>query len=257
MVIYTEMLSKSVPVAEAPPELAPLVPEDAVAVFVGNLLPLIRWHLGMTSTETYHSRKSELVTMGCIVQLRRGSRFRTGAWALIRPPTYDLWLATVARPFSRRREVELVERHLWAVEGFLRTAGQQYPALVREAVEVGATTGAEFLAYLGGLPEVRLRRLFPAGEVCLGYAVAGAVHTCLVPDLDPAVPGRLAGAWKRRADHLATLAAEYATLPVDRDWRQNGCWAADGKRPEVSVLGHLLHEGALGLLPLLGGEQVQ
>jgi hypothetical protein len=56
------------------------------------------------------------------------------------------------------------------------------------------------------LPEARLRRLFPAGEVCLGWAVAGAVHVCQVPDLDPSVPGRLAGAWRRRVDHLAGLA---------------------------------------------------
>jgi hypothetical protein len=133
-------------------------------------------------------------------------RYRVGAWALLRPPTVELWLATVARPFSHKREAALRERHAATVEGFLRTAPRLYPALVAETVGAGAVTGAELLAYLAGLPEARLRRLFPAGEVCLGYAVAGAVHTCLVPDLDPTVPGRLAGAWKRRADHLATLA---------------------------------------------------
>lgn len=204
--IYRELERRSVPVAEAPPELAPLVPEGAEAVFVGNLVPLFR-ELGMTSLETYHSRKTELVAMGCIRQLRRGSRFRVGAWALIRPPTVDRWLAHVARPFSQRREAALRERHAEAVEGFLRTAPELYPALVREAVEAGASTGAELLAYVAGLPEPRLRRLFPAGEVCLGYAVPGAVHTCLVPDLDPSVPGRLAGSWRRRADHLERLAA--------------------------------------------------
>jgi hypothetical protein len=207
LLIYGEMAAKSVPVMDAPPELRALVPDGAVAVFVGNLLPLMRDDLGMTSCETYHSRKSELLAIGCVAQLRRGSRFRTGAWALLRPPTYDAWLATVARPFSRRREVELRERHAFAVHTFLENAPKLYPALVREAVEAGASTGAELLAYVGGLPEGRLRRLFPAGEVCLGYTVAGAVHTCLVPDLDPTVPGRLAGAWKRRADHLAQLTA--------------------------------------------------
>jgi hypothetical protein len=63
------------------------------------------------------------------------------------------------------------------------------------------------VAYVAALPEARLRRLFPAGEVCLGFAVPGAAHVCQVPDLDPTVPGRLAGAWKRRADHLERLAA--------------------------------------------------
>jgi hypothetical protein len=208
VLVYSELEHRSVPVAETPPELAPLVPEAAVAVFVGNLMVLIRTELGMSSAETYHSRKSELLAMGCIRQLRRGSRFRVGAWALLRPPTYDRWLAEVARPFSRRREVDLRERHAWAVQGFLRTAQRLYPALVREAVAAGAGTGAELLAYVAGLPEARLRRLFPAGELCVGFAVAGAVHTCLVADLDVSVPGRLAGAWKRRADHLATLAAE-------------------------------------------------
>jgi len=206
VLIYEVLERRSVPVVEAPPELAPLVPEGAVAVFVGNLLPLFR-ELGMTSCETYHSRKMELLAMGCVAQLRRGSRFRTGAWALLRPPTYDLWLAQVARPFSRRREVELRERHAWAVHTFLADAPKLYPTLVAEAVEAGASTGAELLAYVAALPEARLRRLFPAGEVCLGYAVPGAVHVCLVPDLDPSVPGRLAGAWRRRADHLADLAA--------------------------------------------------
>jgi hypothetical protein len=204
--IYAELERRSVPVAAAPRELAPLVPDGAVAVFVGNLMVLIRTELGMTSAETYHSRKGELLAMGAIAQLRRCSRFRTGAWALLRPPTVDLWLAHVARPFSRRREAALRERHAEGVEGFLRTAARLYPALVREAVAAGATTGAELLTYVAALPEARLRRLFPAGEVCLGFAVAGAVHICQVPDLDPTVPARLAGAWKRRADHLARLA---------------------------------------------------
>jgi hypothetical protein len=204
--IYNEMSATAVPVADAPPELAPLVPEGAVAIFVGNLLPMVRWHLGMTSTEQYHSRKGELLAMGCVAQLRRGSRFRVGAWALLAPPSTDRWLATVARPFSHKREAVLHENHQAAVEGFLRTAPRLYPALVAEAVKAGASTGAELLAYVAALPEVRLRRLFPAGEVCVGYAVAGAVHTCRVPDLDPTVPGRLAGSWKRRADHLARLA---------------------------------------------------
>jgi hypothetical protein len=205
VLIYKELEQRSVPVAEAPPELAPLVPDDAVALFLGNLLPLFR-ELGLTSCETYHSRKMELLAMGCVAQLRRGSRFRVGAWALMRPPTVDRWLAQVARPFSRRREVALRERHTWAVHGFLRTAARLHPTLVREAATAGATTGAELLEYVAGLPEARLRRLFPAGEVCLGYAIPGAPHVCLVPDLDPTVPGRLAEAWRRRADHLATLA---------------------------------------------------
>lgn len=205
--IYKEMLARSVPVDQAPPELAPLVPYGAVAVFAGNLLPLIRWELGMTSTEQYHSRKSELLAMGSVAQLRRGSRFQVGAWALLRPPSADLWLATVARPFSRRRETELRERHAWAVHTFLENGPKLYPALIAEAVEAGVSIGAELLAYVAQLPEARLRRLFPAGEVCLGYAEAGAVHVCLVADLDPTVPGRLAGAWKRRADHLERLAA--------------------------------------------------
>jgi hypothetical protein len=113
----------------------------------------------------------------------------------------------VARPFSRRREAALQENHQAAVSGFLGTAARLYPALVREAVEAGASTGAELLAYVAALPEAWLRRLFPAGEVCLGFAVVGAVHVCRVPDLDPTVPGRLAGSWRRRADHLATWPA--------------------------------------------------
>jgi hypothetical protein len=210
LLIYNEMAVKSVPVTEVEAQLqrAASADAEAVAVFIGNLLPLVRDHLGMTSSEQYHSRKVELLAMGCVAQLRRGSRFRVGAWALLRPPTYDLWDAHVARPFSRRREVELRERHAWAVHTFLENAPKLYPTLVREAVGAGASTGAELLAYVAGLPEGRLRRLFPAGEVCLGYAVDGSGHTCRVPDLDPTVPGRLAGSWRRRTDHLAKLAVD-------------------------------------------------
>lgn len=86
-----------------------------------------------------------------------------------------------------------------------RRQGLSGPALVREAVEAGAATGAELLAYVAPQPEARLRRLFPAGEVCLGFAVDGTVHTCMVSGLDPTVPSRAAGAWMRRADHLAKL----------------------------------------------------
>ncbi len=45
--------------------------------------------------------------------------------------------------------------------------------------------------------------LYPATLACCGFV--GAVHVCGVPDLDPLAPSRAAGAWKRRADHLAAL----------------------------------------------------
>jgi len=54
-----------------------------------------------------------------------------------------------------------------------------------------------------GLPERLPQQLGQPAAVRIGV-----VHICEVPDLDPTVPGRLAGAWKRRSDHLARLAGQ-------------------------------------------------
>ena len=199
------MLARSVPVAEVPAELAPLVPEGGARVFVGNLVPLVTRDLGMTSLESYHARKHELRRMGCIQQLQRGARYRAGAWALLGPPTVDLWNLHVRRPFSRKREQEVREWHAQRLVSFVEASPVLFPRLLAEARAAGARTGADLLGYLAGLPERRLRALRP---LCLGYAVQGAPHTCGVPGLDVLVPSHAAGSWKRRADHLCKLAAE-------------------------------------------------
>jgi hypothetical protein len=201
-VIYAELERRSVSLAEAPNDLVALVPDGAVRLFVGSLIRLLR-DLGMTSLETYHSRKSELVDMGCIAQVRAGKRYVPGCWALLAEPTVERWDAQVARPFSHKREVEVRELHQAHLTSFLEAAPTLFPRLLREAHATGCRTGADLLRYLAGLPERRLRALHP---LCLGYAVPGTVHTCGIEPLDPTVPSRAAGAWKRRRDHLAKLA---------------------------------------------------
>jgi hypothetical protein len=111
----------------------------------------------------------------------------------------------VARPFSRKREVEVRELHQAHLTSFLEAAPTLFPRLLREAHGAGCRTGADLLRYLADLPERRLRALHP---LCLGYAVPGTIHTCGVGGLDLVAPSHAAGAWRRRADHLEQLAAE-------------------------------------------------
>ena len=202
-VIYAAMVERSVSVAEAPGELLAQVPEGATRLFVGSLIRLLR-DLGMSSLETYHSRKHELVDMGCIAQVRAGKRYVAGCWALLAEPTVERWEAKVARPFSRKREVEVRELHQAHLRSFLEAAPTLFPRLLREAHGAGCRTSTDLLRWLAGQPERRLRALHP---LCLGYAVPGTVHTCTIEPLDPVAPSHAAGAWQRRADHLAKLAA--------------------------------------------------
>jgi hypothetical protein len=168
-------------------------------VFVGSLVNLFR-ELGMNSTATYHNRKHELVSMQCIRKVWN-SGFHGSGWALLRPPTYDLWVRHVGKDF-RPRDAEVWDAHEQVLENFLGTAPSLYPDLLRAAARSGARTRDDFIAFLAKLPEPQLRSLHP---LCLGFAIPGTVHTCMVAPLDPLAPTTAAGAWKRRRDHLAQL----------------------------------------------------
>jgi hypothetical protein len=187
----------------------PTAPPDAVAVFRGNLLPLMR-ALGYTSTEQYHTVKHALLAMDCARQLARGARFKLGCWALIRPPTVALWNQRVRRPFTYKREAAVQANHRRAVRAFLLdlARGQGHPELIGEAVLAGCATVGEIVQYVLRLPEARQRALFAAGEVCL--AEFGAPHICGVSGLDPLAPSHAAGAWKRVPEYTARLQAEGA-----------------------------------------------
>jgi hypothetical protein len=137
------------------------------------------------------------------MQLRRGARYRAGSWALLAPPTIERWDAEVRRPFSRKREQQVREWHAQRLVSFVEAAPVLFPRLLAEARAAGARSGADLLAFLAGLPERRLRHLAP---LCLGFHVEGAPHVCGVEPLDVLAPSHAAGAWKRRADHLAELA---------------------------------------------------
>jgi hypothetical protein len=128
--VYAAMLARSVPAVEVGD---PEVPAEASAIYVGDLLSLMR-ELGAirarSSTQQYHQTKHELVEMGCISQLRRGTRYRLSAWALIRPPTVEAWHEACLRPFSRKREAQLRDGHHRALKAFLRTVAHEHPQLI-------------------------------------------------------------------------------------------------------------------------------
>jgi hypothetical protein len=203
-VVYQAMAAQATPAAELPD---PRVPAEAVAVWVGNLIPLMR-SLGYTSTEQYHRVKHDLIDMECIRQLQTGKRYRVGAWALVAPPSVEAWDAAVARPFSHKRTAQVREDHRRLLRRFLLDLihGQGAPEAGGAAVLAGASTAGEVVQFVLRLSEAEQRRLFPAGEVCL--AELGGPHVCGVAGVDPAAPSHAAGAWKRRRDHLAKLAAE-------------------------------------------------
>jgi hypothetical protein len=194
----------SVPVAEAPPDVRKLAGEGVERVFIGNLLPFMV-ALGYTSRDTYHQVKTALVRMGCVEQLQRGARFKRGAWALLRAPEEGLWRQYVG-PFRSRELADQREHHDWLLVRFFTQAPTLHRELLVTLVAAGLRTVPEVLAWLGALPEKRLRAMFPAGEVCVALHHPGAPHTCRVAGLDETVPSHAAGARKRRADKLADLA---------------------------------------------------
>lgn len=198
-IIYAEMRKRAIPAAQAPKYVQRVTPEGVERVFVGSLVKLFAG-IGFTSTASYHHRKHELVDMGCIQQVWRGGN--TGsAWAILRPPTYDLWVRFVGKEF-RPRDAQVYDQHQRALENFLQTAPSLYPKLLHQAAKGGARTREDFLRCLAALPETTLRSLHP---LCLGFAVPGTVHTCGIAPLDVLAPSSHEGSWKRRRDHLRKL----------------------------------------------------
>ncbi|SRR6266704_1007442 len=210
VLIFQTAWERSTPVGDLPVDLAALIPPDLKRelerVFLGSFMGLFR-DLGMSSERTYHDRQGELKAMGCLRRLRAGTRERLGVWALLRPPTEELWNGHVKRPFTRRREQGARELHDQRLGRFLTTLPSRHPELLAELVRAGCHTPLSVLAYLAELPERHLRARFPGGEVCVAYDVAGAKHVCGIPELDPLAPSTAGGAYKRRADHQAAMTA--------------------------------------------------
>jgi hypothetical protein len=189
--VYRELELRSVPAA------------DGTRLFRGNLLTLLR-ELGYTSRAQYADIKTALVAMGCVRQFQRGARFKLGAWLLLRWPTVELWEAHVGR-IVHRDDLSQREQHDQMLVRFILSMTTLRRDLLLTLVASGVRTPEEVIAWLGKLPEKRMRLLFPAGEVCVAYHVEGAPHVCQVAGLDETAPSSAAGAWKRRADHLAQL----------------------------------------------------
>jgi hypothetical protein len=210
--IYRTALERSTPVDALTSDVAALVPPNLApeAVFVGSFFGLFP-ALGIASEASYHYRRTELEAMGCLRRLRHGARFLPGVWALVHPPTEELWLIHVGRPFTnRRKEQDARELHDARLGRFLVDLPTRHPELLAELVRAGCHSASSVLTYLGELPERHLRARFPGGEVCLGYDLDGARHTCNIAELDPRAPSTAEGAYKRRADHEATLTASGA-----------------------------------------------
>jgi hypothetical protein len=206
-IIYDAMVERSVPPEQTPRYVQRETPPGIERVFVGSLVNLFA-DLGFTSTATYHHRKNELRDMGTIKQLWRGGRSGS-AWAILRAPTYDLWIRHVGREF-RPRDAEIWDQHEQALGNFLSSAPTLYPQLLKQAARSGARTREDFLRFLAALPELTIRSLNP---LCLAFAVPGAIHTCMVAPLDPLAASSHGGAWKRRRDHLSTLKLQESPLP--------------------------------------------
>jgi hypothetical protein len=190
--VYRELAARSVPAA------------DGARLFHGNLLTLLR-ELGYTSRAQYADIKTALVRMGCVQQVARGSRHKVGAWLLLRPPDEGLWRQYVG-PFRSRELADQRDHHDRLLVRFFVQAPTLHRELLVTLVAAGVRTVDEVIAWLGALPEKRLRAMFPAGEVCVALHHPGAPHTCRVAGLDETVPSHAAGARKRRADKLAELA---------------------------------------------------
>jgi hypothetical protein len=207
-IIYDAMVERSIPVAEAPRYVRRATPEGVERVYVGGLVAMFA-EIGYTSTATYHARKHELVDMSCIQQVWRGGN-NGSAWAILRPPTYDLWVRFVGKEF-RPRDAEVWDSHERALENFFQSAPTLYRDLLKLAAKAGARNRSDFIGFLAKLPEPTIRSLSP---LCLAFAVPGTVHTCMVAPLDPLAVRSHGGAWKRKRDHLAKLKlAEKSPLP--------------------------------------------
>ncbi len=176
---------------------------DGALMFVGNLLPLLT-ELGFTSRQQWHDLKRDLRAMGSIRQLRRGARYRLGAWLLLRPPTPALF-EEHCRPLPLRELEAQRDAHGTALVRFITSVKTTHPGLLEVLVAARVKTATDLLRWLAELPARRLRAQFPG--LCLAFHVEGAPHTCGVAGLDPLAPSTAAGAAARRRAHLAKLEA--------------------------------------------------
>ena len=175
---------------------------DGALVFHGNILPTMT-SLGFTSRQQWHDLKRDLRAMACIRQLRRGARYRLGAWVLLRPPTPELF-EEHCRPLPQRVLAAKRDAHDQALIRFILHVKTTHPGQLEAWVAAGIRRPEEVIGWLAALPEKRLRSEFPG--VCTGFH--GGPHSCMVADLDPLAPSSAAGAATRRRAHLARLAAD-------------------------------------------------
>jgi hypothetical protein len=140
------MYAQAVPVGQLVGKdayLAGMVPVGSLGVYLGALTRLCAG-VGLPSTAQYHQVKGALVRMGCIAQLRRGTAYRIGAWALLTRPSEELFAQRIGRLDRPAREAAQRRQHERDLQEFLtRPPGScDLQALVRAA---GASSGEDLV----------------------------------------------------------------------------------------------------------------
>jgi len=172
------MAERSILLAEAPVEVRALADPAAVMpdarVFIGPLLRFVQ-ALGYPSNASYQTIKSNLVTMGCLARLRRGTGRVDAVWLLVAEPTIERWGRHIERPGNVRRLLQVKAEHHARLAMFLRDLPSIAPTLAEELRLAGCRTVADVLTYLRALPTMRLVGLGPGA--CLRFC-GRTEHTC-------------------------------------------------------------------------------
>jgi hypothetical protein len=175
---YQAMAERSTPLDDAPPEVRALVGDDPVPadarIFVGHLVALFA-QVGLRSRAQYHQVKGNLVAVGAMRRLRRGTGRVPAVWLLVGEPTVSRWEREVKSPAARRQVARVEAEHHARLAVFLRDLPTVDPTLADELRMSGARTVADVLDYLRTLPPARLAGLGPGA--CLRFH-GRAEHTC-------------------------------------------------------------------------------
>jgi hypothetical protein len=177
--VYRAMHARSMLLSEAPPKIRELADPATVTpesrIFVGGLMALFE-EVGLRSRGQYHNVKNDLIAMGALARLRRGSGPVEAVWLLGPEPTVARWDAHVERPTGTIRRLAQVEReHHERLAWFLKHLPSIAPTTAEEMRLSGAKTVGEAINFLRGLPTARRVGLGPAA--CLRYC-GEAEHTC-------------------------------------------------------------------------------
>jgi hypothetical protein len=194
--VYAAMAERSIPLAEAPAEVRALAdpatttPESRV--FVGRLIQLFH-EVGLTSSAQYHLTKSNLVAVGSLTRLRRGTGRAASVWLLGPAPSVTTWGRAIGQPEQQRLLAKVEAEHHLRLAVFLKDLPSIAPSTAEEMRLAGVRTVGQAIGFLRSLPPARLAGLGPGA--CLRF-VGRVEHTCgaesVLPEpVQPHSPARL------------------------------------------------------------------